>query len=321
MTDPITDVITAEAEDLADLIEQAVQEATSTTDRALQQQDFRLGMSDLGHCREYARRMVLQEPFTDERDKTAAFLGTIVGAGYEAALARRHPEWLFQTEVITNLPSGYAIPGHPDIVDPVGNRVLDLKTKDGLEVVKREGSTEQQRFQKHGYAGGLLQMGMLDPTRPVLVGNVYIDRSGSTPRPYVVLEPFDPGVLEEIDAWLDDVFYAVRNGEEASRDKPRDFCERYCEYFTACRLYDTDVTGLIEDSTSLTAISLYVEGHELETKGKRLKDEAKSALIGVTGHTEEHVVRTVPVGETFIQGYMRKGYDRIDIRKKPKGKK
>lgn len=301
------------ADRIADLWVEAIQEATTSTERALQQADFRLGMSDLGHCHEYARRMIKQEPFSDERDKTAAFLGSVIGEGVESALHRKHPDWLFQQEIVTTLPSGLRIPGHPDVIDPTTPLVADNKTKDGFEVIKKMGHTQQQRFQKHGYAAGCIQAGLV-PEEGLMVANVYIDRSGSEIRPYVIAEPYDPGVLEEIDAWIEDVLYAVRNDEESSRDMPRDWCERFCEYFSSCRLYDTDVTGLLEAPDVLSAIEVYEEGKALEKEGKKKKDQAKTVLEGVVGHTPTHTLRWIEIGATTIPETHRAGYARLDLR-------
>lgn len=305
-----------DAQGIADLVYHAIQRATQTTDRALQQAEHRIGMSDLGHCREYARRMITQEPFTDERDKTAAFLGTVIGIGTESALAVEHPDWLFQTEVVTTLPSGLAILGHPDIIDPKANRLIDLKTKDGLELARREGPTGQQQFQRHGYALGAVQAGLLDP-EGLTVANVYIDRSGAETVPHVDVEPWQPDIGEQIDDWLEDVLYAVKTGEQASRDKPRDWCERWCEFYTGCRLGDTDVTGVIEDEHAIAAIDMYLEGMGMERDGKRLKDQAKSALVGVAGSTGSHILRWVDIGPSEIPATTRRGYSKIDLRKAP----
>lgn len=306
------------ADELADLFEQAIQHAAGNTARSAQQQDFRLGMSDLGHCREYARRMIVQEPYTDVRDKSAAFIGSVLGEAVEHALISLHPDagWVRQDEVVTTLPSGTQIVGHPDLYKR--DLVVDLKSKDGFEVVKRMGSTQQQHFQKHGYALGLVQEGKVDPAG-LVVANVYIDRSGKQPRPHVVAEPWDDQIGDKIDLWLEDVFYAVMHQEEAERDMPRDWCERWCEYFTGCRLYDTDVTGLLTAPDVLAAVQTYEEGKRLEREGARLKAEAKPHLEGVAGSTGTHMVRWTQIEAATIAASTRAAYKRLDIRPITKG--
>lgn len=303
-----------DSDGLSALFYDAAQKASNSTERSQQAAEHYLGVSDIGHCREYARRTIIQEPYSDERDKTAAFIGTILGAGYEAALRAEHPDWLFQHEVLVSLPSGTKVMGHPDVVATDIDVLIDLKSKDGLEVVKKEGPTTQQWFQTHGYASACIEQGLL--TENCQVALVYYDRSGATPEPHTVMAPYDPDVLVQMDMWLEDVFYAVRQGEEAARDKPRDWCERWCERYSACRLYDTDVTGLLEATDTLAAIATYAEGHELERTGKRMKDESKAVLRGVSGHSATHTVRWVEIGPTEIAATTRAGYSRLDLRKR-----
>lgn len=310
------------AESLALLVNRAIQTASNSTDRSEQQQSYVLGMSDLGHCREYARRMIEQIPFTDERDKTPAFIGSILGGAIEAAIARVDPNsgWVFQDEVITTLPSGVRIMGHPDMYNQ--HVVGDLKSKDGTEVARKMDPTQQQYFQKHGYGLGLVQAGKCDPDG-LMVANIYYDRSGKEPIPYVHVEPWDPDIGHRIDMWLEDVFYAVRTNTEAERDMPRDWCERFCEHYSGCRLFDTDVTGLIQAPDTLAAIALYEEGRDLERDGKRKKEQARDALLDVqSGSTGTHFIRWTDVAPTEVAGFTRAGHRKLDVRKiTTKGKK
>jgi hypothetical protein len=57
-------------------------------------------------------------------------------------------------------------------------------------------------------------------SKPVWVGNIYFDRSGKEPKPMVFIEEMDPMLTDEIDSWVQDVIYAVKNNEDASRDIP-----------------------------------------------------------------------------------------------------
>src|SRR3546814_8827123 len=51
------------------------------------------------------------------------------------------------------------------------------------------------------------------------VGNIWIDRSGREPIPHAQVEPYDDMWIIKADQWLGDVLYAVRVGEEASKDR------------------------------------------------------------------------------------------------------
>ena len=57
-------------------------------------------------------------------------------------------------------------------------------------------------------------------------------------------------LTDEIDSWVGDVIYAVKNNEDASRDIPAAVCERICSHFTACRgaLETNDGAELIIDT-------------------------------------------------------------------------
>jgi hypothetical protein len=77
----------------------AIQNASNGTERSKQQQDMFIGVSTLGHCKQYAALMMKQTPFSDERDKTAAFFGTVAGDAIEAQLKKDHPEWLIQEKL------------------------------------------------------------------------------------------------------------------------------------------------------------------------------------------------------------------------------
>lgn len=312
----------------SNLVENSIQRATSSTERSEQQNNFKLGVSNLGHCRQYAKLMILQTPFSDEVDKSAAFFGTVTSEPIEAQIKKDFPDFIIQEELVFELPSGGSILGHSDIIIPASaatdempQGLIDLKSKAELDTIKSMGRSQQQQFQLDGYTEAARKKGYFDESKPIFQTNVYYDRSGRDPHPYSLTTVFNPDNLVTIDHWMEDVKYAVIQGEDASRDLPREFCAKYCEYFTVCRGNDTDAEGLIEDPELLEAVDMYSRGGELEREGKRLKDVAKRNLVGVTGSTGTHIVRAVEVGEAEVH-YTRKSYVKIDIRKIPKkGKK
>lgn len=248
-------------------------------------------------------------------------VGTALHNYIEAALKEEHPEWILgsidELTVTATLPSGARISGHPDIVIPAENTVLDIKTVDGFEWVKRQGSSQSHKYQRHLYAMGCYQAGIFDPEKPIRVGNVYFDRSGKDPNFIVISEEFDPSLTAEVDAWVQDVIYASANNEDASRDVAAAVCERICEFFTVCRggLDVNDGQEFITDSHLLTAIDMYLEGDRLAKEGDRMKKEAKQELSGVNGTTGEVQVRWVHVNATTVPETTRAAYDRLDVRK------
>ena len=289
--------------------------------RSMQADEGRLGPSDIGFCRQKAALMVKGVDATDAPPKWAAAVGTAVHNYVEAAIKGMFPDWLLGSiddlSVTATLPSGAQISGHPDIVIPDANTVLDIKTVDGFAWVKREGTSQQHKYQRHLYALGCLQAGIFDESKPVYVGNIYFDRSGKQPEPLAIVEEMDPMLTDEIDSWVGDVIYAVKHGEDASRDIPAAVCERICSHFTACRgaLEINEGGELITDSELLAAVDMYTEARNMEKTAKQMKDEASSRLVGVNGSTGAWQVRWVEVQPSRVEAFDKQGYSRLDIRK------
>ena len=303
------------------LFSNALRDYMDGSARSIQSAEGILGPSDIGFCRQKATLMIKGVPQTDVVPKWSAAVGTAVHNYVEAALKQAYPDWLLGSidhlEVTATLPSGAEIKGHPDVVVPASNAVLDIKTVDGFAWVKREGTSQQHKYQRHLYALGLIQSGILDVSKPVLVGNVYFDRSGKESEPYVVVEELDPTLTDEIDAWVTDVIYAVRNGEDASRDIPAAVCEKICTHFTACRgsLETHDGGELIEDAETVAAIDMYVEGRDMAKEADQMKREAQSRLVGINGTDGRYQVRWVEVAPSVVQSFEKDGYMRLDVRK------
>lgn len=289
--------------------------------RSVQAAEGRLGPSDIGFCRQKAALMVRGVEATDSTPKWAAAVGTAVHNYVEAAIKEMFPDWLVGSidgvRVTATLPSGAEISGHPDIVIPSENTVLDIKTVDGFAWVKREGTSQQHKFQRHLYAMGLIQDGTLDSSKPVYVGNIYFDRSGKEQEPLVLVEEMDPTLTDEIDSWVGDVIYAVKHNEDASRDIPAAVCERICSHFTACRgaLEINEGGELITDTTLVSAVDMYVEARNMEKTAKQMKEAASAELAGVNGSTGTWQVRWVDVQPSRVEAFDKQGYSRLDIRK------
>jgi hypothetical protein len=289
--------------------------------RSVQASEGRLGPSDIGFCRQKAALMVRGVEATDAPPKWAAAVGTAVHNYVEAAIKQMFPDWLMgsidDVTVTATLPSGAQISGHPDIVIPSENTVLDIKTVDGFQWVKREGTSQQHKYQRHLYAMGCVAAGLFDPSKPIYVGNVYFDRSGKQPAPLVFVEEMDPMLTDEIDSWVGDVIYAVKNNEDASRDIPAAVCERICSHFTACRgaLETNDGGELIIDTELVSAVDMYTEARGMEKTAKQMKEEASARLLGVNGSTGQWQVRWVEVQPSKVESFEKNGYSRLDIRK------
>jgi hypothetical protein len=305
--------------DIANKIIESLTAWESATPRTKQARDGILGPSDIGFCRQKAVLMTTGLQPTDNPPKWSAAVGTAVHNYVENAIKTSHPDWLVgsidHVEVTATLPSGVEIKGHPDIVIPKENAVIDIKTVDGLAYIRNQGASLQHKYQRHLYALGLVQAGVLSADKPVIVGNLYMDRSGKEPTPLLLAEEMDPMLTGEIDLWVEDVIYAVKNKEDANRDVAAPVCERICEFYTVCRgsLPDSE-SDMIEDTELINAVDAYVRGREMEKEGASLKKEAQVLLAGVSGSTGTHQVRWTEVQPTVVESFQKNGYMRMDVR-------
>jgi hypothetical protein len=295
-----------------------IDRSTNQSARSQQSQKRLLGVSDVGNCREYVRRVIVAEDVsqTPHAYDLAAFVGTAVGDHIENAVIDQYPGqgWTKQAEVTVRLEvRGWvlAIPGHPDLFNR--NNLIDFKTRDGLGVVRKAGPTDQERFQRALYASALIADGRMD--EKCWLHNVYLDRSGQDTVPVVWTEQYDWHTVVEASEWLADVIYAVENGEESMRDKPRDWCWAACPFAPRCRGdQDSDVEGRITDPVFVDAVRVYRDSMDKIKALEKDKKSAQSVLLGVSGLIDNYRVRTVEVGPTVIPEQERAGFRRLDVR-------
>ena len=302
----------------ADYTRHLVDAAMTGSERTSYANQKKVGVSDLGGCREYVRRVLLDEPYSSapSDNNLMAFVGTAVGDHLERQYLKENPDALIQSEVEVKLSSGgydVTLIGHPDVVDPGKNLVIDYKTRNGLATVRKE-PIAKHKFQVTLYAKALIDDGILDEDCTLAV--IYVDRSGEDPQPVDHSWTYDPSIFDEAQEWLADVLYAISNGEEASRDMPRSWCSSYCPYAETCRGgSDTDVEGLITDDEQVKAVEVLVAAREAERKARADKKAAQSVLANVQGHTATHTIRWTFVGPAEYTT-KREGYQRLDVSKK-----
>jgi hypothetical protein len=291
--------------------------------RSVQSRAGIIGPSDLGFCRQKANLMLEGVEQSDAKPIWAAQVGTALHRYIGDALRASHPEWtLDDTKVTCTFPSGAVVSGTPDImgvVTVIGSdwyAVLDIKTKDGLAEAIKFGPTMNHRFQRATYCAGAIQSGMVPTGYRVLVGNVFVDRSGADDRVIVDVEEWHDAMLLEVDDWITDVIYARTHHEEASRDVAAPVCEVICEYFTVCRgnlpMGDAEP---IRDETLRRGLALYADGAKLAKDAEAMKAGAKAILQGVNGTDGEWTVRWIDMPETKVAGFSRAPYKRIDVRR------
>jgi hypothetical protein len=287
-----------------------------------------VGASDIGSCREYVRRLVVGEEFTDDPPTWAADVGSAVHLIVEEAMVGANGAGLSLSDdelvifpdggegIRTTLPSGFEVLGHPDGLYPKYGIVPDWKTKDGLATIARTGPSQQEWWQVSLYALGLHQAGLIEmPLEEVVVALVYFDRSGKQPEPVVHAKPFDMLDVISADQWIEDVTYAVKHGEVAMRDKPASWCEACCPFVSDCRSDDTVEGGLITDPDLISMMEQYLAAQADAKLAKQLMDEAKSALLNVQGSNGEISVKWTHINPTEIPSSFRSGYDKINVKR------
>lgn len=307
--------------DLGPLMAAAIKGYGEGSERSAQSAAGILGPSDLGFCRQKAALMTRGVEPSDSVSIAAAQIGTAVHTYVGTALRSYFPGWIIDERRVTaTFPSGAEVSGTPDVIAPDWNAIVDVKTVDGFEWVRREGTSQAHKYQRATYALGAIQEGLLDGSKTVYVGNLYIDRSGKEKEPLFVIEEFDWTLIDEIDSWIADVQYAVMNREDASRDIPAPICERICDRFTVCRgnLPVEDGGESITDPERVAALTMYVEARDLEKAAGQQKREAQAILAGTNGigmvDGKAFQVRWTHINETEIAASVRGSYDRMDVR-------
>lgn len=283
-----------------------------------------LGMSDLGGCREFIRATVAGDPKTPEVGlKWAADVGTMVGDGIETAvMARGVDSTVDQTRVTLKLiihgqeffvsGSGDLIFTEPILLDDgtvVPPGVVDLKTKDGLETVRRSGPTFKESCQIAGYFVACVQEGLLDPDQAIAT-LLYVDRSGSDNTPHTWTCSYEQAllILEAAKERLESVVDAMATGVTQSylRDEPESWCHNIqCPFRKAC-WEGYQPTDKVEHPREIQALAAYVAANEEEKAVKKRKLNARNALLNVEG--------IAPDGTSIKWTTMENGSTRIDVR-------
>lgn len=308
-----------ETMDVQEIVTEAIRYWTTGSERSQQSDQGLLGPSEIGACRAYiAHTIVGTERLPETGIKLSAFVGEAVGELTERAViaylgAKIGSGAEQQVPLTARLPRlGLEISGHADLV--VGPSVWDAKTKDGLDDTRRNGADFKHIAQINTYQLARIQAGLATPEDEWSL--VYIDRSGADEELLVISSKYDPEITEQIEARLEDAMYAAQYDiSSAPRDEPFPFCASYCPFFNACRGRDEHQQGgLIDDPALVDALAQYDEGRAMEKAGANLKKAASRKLDGIHGSDGKLAITWTAVPETFVQGYTRKSYTRIDVR-------
>lgn len=286
--------------DFGDMILGAVGDWQQNSPRTLQSTARVLGMSEMGGCREYIRATIagdVKGPI--DPLKWAAFIGTVIGDGIENILAGY--EFNTQEDAEVTLPrTGIKVRGHLDA--RAKNSIIDLKTRDGLAEVRREGPTFKEKAQVSGYLLAKVQEGLIDEEGTGHL--VYLDRSGKTPETFVwsVTVAQARLVLDAVEDRLEDVVRDMAAGRHATRDEPESYCYAIsCPFYAACWDGYTP-TGKIDHPRELDAVRRLVEARDMEKQAKELREAAREDLRGIEGITTDGTVVRWTIAQTQSGG-------------------
>lgn len=257
-----------------------------------------LGPSEIGGCREYLRNVWMGTP-RQEPDEwaTAAVMGTLVGEHVEK-VAEKYMGALTEVPVVTTLPNDLTVAGHADIVLVKRNMVVDVKSKDKFDGVKREGPSLENCVQISIYALGLVQAGVLEEGCTAHL--IYVDRSGETQILHEEILDWDQmeqyievgmNRLEDVVNVQDSIDQGNVEAARDLRDKTPPFCyskKVQCPFRDACWLgSDWVPREEIEDPDILKIIDVYKDARDTEKIGSNMRREYREKLRGVSGVTPD----------------------------------
>jgi len=296
---------------------------TMRSARAKQQEEHRIGASEVGLCRSYLKYMTDGTEYDAQDapdDKLAAFVGTAVGDLAETAYSASNPYAVVQASFVATLPSGKVIECHSDIIDPDINALIDIKTKNGLELVIKDGKPSRQyQYQVAIYLLGAIQSKLLKPGARAFL--CYIDRSGKDPRVVTYEVIVNEFTYQEIDEWIGEAMYSVEHDLPAPKDQEYNFCESYCRFFSTCRGGESFAEGVIEDPEAASALTMRIESMAVIKEATARKDQADAVLKehAITGGLILSDVGPYEISRTLVNGghvsFDKADYYRLNVRK------
>jgi hypothetical protein len=239
-----------------------------------------VGWSEVGGCRSALGYRLDGAWASDDTDTWAAIRGTALHAWLEPILA----EDGIRTEVET---SYRGILGHADLVGPDWLGDIKTKTLASSEVWRKEPSAMRQaRIQAAGYCAGLVDSGDLPADAAIRL--LVVPADGGFEDWWCFEEPFDRALADEGAERLEDVRRRMAAGEVLPKDKPVQFCAKYCQFFSLCRSQDDPLAGeVITDPELAAAVAAYGEANLAFSAAKKEKDRLAPVIRGLRGTAGE----------------------------------
>jgi len=265
-----------------------------------------IGWSGMADCRSYLAYLMAGDWPTDVVDKWRAITGTVLHDRWwtdlrRAWAAERGIPASFGVEV-----SYGGIKGHVDEIlwpsEPGGRwEVTDYKfpTLGSIRLWNDDDFLAEMFVQPHGYAAGVLDLpddyhpdggsGWLDPDACV-VRLLGMPVDAKTMDDWDCRErPFSRDIADDALARLEAVRTSgLAPGDPELRDKPAYFCQKWCEFFTACRGgAEPKELELITDPELKAAVNAYGLAVELVAANEKVKKELRPVIDGLRGVTPD----------------------------------
>lgn len=273
-------------------IEQAIagmREFDASRPRSLQ---TAVGWSEVGGCRA-AIGFRLDGAFaTDEPDSWAAQRGTAIHEYAGPILAKLFPGARLEMDTEYR-----GIPGHADLVEP--DAVTDLKSTNLANSklwADDHSLLRPKRIQAHGYAAGLVDAGELPADCTVRLLVIPVD--GTFADWWAYEEPFDRSLADEGANRLEWVRERMAAGEPLPKDKPVQFCEKWCSFYSLCR-EPSEARELAEitDPELAVAVAAYGEANARWSEADKAKKRLAPMIRGLRGTAAGWRVSTGEPGE------------------------
>ena len=252
-----------------------------------------IGWSEAGGCRSHIGYRITGA-FPEQTDTWAAQRGTAIHeyllpilAGHQTVKIGGKP-YLHASASIEVDTEYRGIPGHADLVDDSG--VTDVKTTtlaNSQAWAAKPALLRQKRIQAHGYAAGLVDEAELPPDCTVRILVVPVD--GTFADWWVYEEPFDRDLADEGANRVEWVRAQLAAGEALPRDKPYQWCESYCGFFSLCRRPGDSTEDLpeITDEELAAAVDAYGEAHAVAGPAEAMKKALAPMIRGLRGQTPD----------------------------------
>ena len=277
-------------------VDDIVAEVRAWDDARARSQQTEVGWSGLHHCRAWIGFTIAQEWATEDTDTWRACAGTALHEWLQGLREKAAP----RDQIITfELPVTYGgIPGHVDEVNFTLGEITDYKfpSMRSARLWMDPEVQEERLTQPQGYAAAIVgseQWRALAPdpdhaTVRILVAPV----DGTFADWFTIERQFDRSVADGALLRYQEVQDMQARGEPLPKDMPYHFCERYCEFFSACRGGDKEPSNLpeIDDPYLATAIEQYGQATEAISRAYKSRDALRPVLEGLRGRARGYKV-------------------------------